>query len=83
MPNLDEAEIIAWGMANGWREVRGTISLIKPQPPKEAIARPLFKATAGTFQAKKPSGTWDKTDPTAYAEIKADEENWLPQRLEM
>lgn len=80
---MDQAEITAWAMANGWRDVGGAPSLIKPKSPKEAIARLLFKATVAQFEVKKPSGTWEKIGSAAYADIKADEETGLPQGLGM
>lgn len=80
---MDREAISAWAMANGFREIGGTPCLIKPQSPKEPIARILFKATVAQFELRKPSGTWEKIGSAAYAAITPDPESGLPRGMGM
>lgn len=80
---MDQAEITAWAMANGFREIGGHPSLIKPSAPKQPIARIVFKVTVAQFELRKPTGTWEKIGSAAYAAIVPDSESGLPQGLGM
>ena len=78
---MDRDEITAWALKNGWQELAGVLSLVKPRSPKEAIVRLLFKATVATVEVKKPAGKWEKVASSPYAQIIYDEDTERPLGL--
>jgi hypothetical protein len=78
---MDQAELTAWALANGWQMIAGSPCLTKPSAPKEAIVRLVFKATVVSVEVKKPAGKWEKVSGAAYPKITADPESGMPQGL--
>lgn len=78
---MDRDALTAWALANGWQVIAGHPSLTKPNAPKEAIVRLVFKATVVAVEVKKPSGAWQKIASESYAQVMADPETGLPLGL--
>ena len=78
---MDKDELTAWALKNGWQVMAGAPSLTKPNNPKEAIVRLVFKATVVNLEVKKPAGKWEKMGGDAYAKVVADPETGIPQGL--
>lgn len=78
---MTKDEIGAWALANGWQEIGGFISLVRPTKPSDAIVRLVFKATVVQLEIKKPSGKWDKVKSEAYDKIAYDDHAELPRGI--
>ena len=78
---MTKDELSAWALSNGWQEMGGFISLVRPTKPSEAIVRMLFKATVVQLEIKKPSGKWDKVKSESYDKIVYDEDAELPRGI--
>ena len=78
---MTKEELSAWALANGWQEIGGHVSLVRPTKPSEAIVRMVFKATVVQLEIKKPSGKWDKVKSEAYDKIAYDEHAELPRGI--
>lgn len=74
---MDQAELTAWGLPNGWRMMAAALCLCKPRLFTEAIVRITFKTTVASLEVKKPAGKWEKIGSAKYADIKmAEEADW-------
>ncbi len=69
---MDRETLTAWVLSNGWQIMAGHPSLTKPDSPKEAIVRLVFKATVVNLEVKKPAGKWEKVAGAPYGAIEAD-----------
>jgi hypothetical protein len=78
---MTREELTEWALANGWQIMGGVLSLAKPNAPKEAIVKMLFKATVVGIEVKKPAGKWEKFGSAAYAQIVMDDEEERPLGL--
>ena len=78
---MTKDELSAWALRNGWQELGGSISLVRPTKPSEAIVRLAFKTTVVQLEIKKPSGKWDKVKSEAYDKIVYDEDVELPRGI--
>jgi hypothetical protein len=78
---MTKDEISAWALSNGWQEIGGNVSLVRPTKPSEAIVRMVFKATVVQLEIKKPSGKWDKVKSEAYDKIAYDDHAELPRGI--
>lgn len=78
---MTREELTEWALANGWQMMAGVLSLAKPNAPKEAIVKMLFKATVVGIEVKKPAGKWEKFGSAAYAQIVMDDEEARPLGL--
>ncbi len=78
---MTQDELSAWALRNGWQVLAGSLSLVKPTAPKEAIVRMIFKATVVSLEVKKPAGKWEKIASAPYAQIVYDEEGERPAGL--
>jgi hypothetical protein len=78
---MTKDEISAWALANGWQDLSGHISLVRPSKPSEAIVRLAFKTTVVQLEIKKPSGKWDKVKSESYDKIVFDEHAELPRGI--
>ncbi|WP_238384061.1 hypothetical protein [Teichococcus vastitatis] len=66
---MDKDALTAWALKNGWEMIGGHPSLAKPNAPKEAIVRLVFKATVVALEVKKPAGKWEKVGGDSYAKV--------------
>jgi hypothetical protein len=80
---MTQEELTAWATSNGWQLVGGSLCLMKPTAPKEAIVKLLFKATVASLEVKKPAGKWEKHASAAYKDIVADPDGDLPSGLQL
>jgi hypothetical protein len=78
---MTKDELSAWALSNGWQDLNGHISLVRPTKPSEAIVRLAFKTTVVQLEIKKPSGKWDKVKSEAYDKIVFDEDAELPRGI--
>ena len=78
---MTKQELTDWALANGWQILAGMPSLTKPNAPKEAIVRMVFKATVVHVEVKKPAGKWEKFTGESYGAIKAQEDSGMPLGL--
>ncbi|MBI1210465.1 MAG: hypothetical protein GC190_03305 [Alphaproteobacteria bacterium] len=78
---MTKDELKDWATANGWQEIGGFVSLVRPTKPSEAIVRLVFKATVVQLEIKKPSGKWDKVKSESYDKIAYDDHAELPRGL--
>ena len=78
---MTKDEISAWALSNGWQDLGGHISLVRPSKPSEAIVRLAFKTTVVQLEIKKPSGKWDKVKSESYDKIAFDEHAELPRGI--
>ena len=78
---MTQDELSAWALRNGWQVLAGSLSLVKPTAPKEAIVRMIFKATVVSLEVKKPAGKWEKIASAPYAQIVYDKEGERPAGL--
>ncbi len=66
-------ELSAWAARNGWREMAGCPSLVKPGRPKDAIVRLSFKVTVVTLEVRKAT-KWEKVASAKYEDVALDED---------
>jgi len=66
-------ELRAWAARNGWREMAGCPSLVKPGRPKDAIVRLSFKVTVVTLEVRKAT-KWEKVASAKYEDVALDED---------
>ena len=78
---MTKDELSAWALANGWQDIGGHISLMRPTKVSEPIVRFVFKGTVVQLEIKKPSGKWDKVKSEAYDKIVWDEDAELPRGI--
>jgi hypothetical protein len=78
---MTKDELSAWALRNGWQEMGGQISLVRPTKPTEPIVRMVFKTTVVQLEIKKPSGKWDKVKSESYDKIVYDEDAELPRGI--
>ncbi len=78
---MDQEELTAWAVKNGWQIVAGVPSLNKPSAPKDAIVRLVFKTTVVALEVKKPAGKWERISSESYAKIATDPDTGVPQGL--
>src|SRR5262245_2884268 len=78
---MTKDELSAWALSNGWQEMGGHISLVRPTKPSEAIVRMVFKTTVVQLEIKKPSGKWDKVKSESYDKVTFDEYAELPRGI--
>lgn len=78
---MTKDELSAWALSNGWQEMGGFISLVRPTKPSEAIVRMVFKATVVQLEIKKPSGKWDKVKSESYDKVAYDDHAELPRGI--
>jgi hypothetical protein len=78
---MNQDEITAWALANGWQIIAGNPSLTKPSSRKEAIVRMVLKATVVAIEVKRPAGKWEKMGSESYSKVVADPESGVPQGL--
>ena len=78
---MTKDELSAWALANGWQDLNGFISLVRPTKASEAIVRLAFKTTVVQLEIKKPSGKWDKVKSESYDKIVYDEDAELPRGI--
>jgi hypothetical protein len=79
--HMTKDELSAWALGNGWQDMGGFISLVRPTKPSEAIVRMVFKATVVQLEIKKPAGKWDKVKSESYEKIVFDEHAELPRGI--
>jgi hypothetical protein len=70
---MDQSELTAWAMANGWRMMAGSPCLVKPGRPKDAIVRMSFKVTVVSLEVRKAT-KWEKVASAAYGDVTLDED---------
>src|SRR4051794_15784694 len=80
---MTKEELSTWALRNGWQEIGGQISLVRPTKPSEAIVRLVFKETVVQLEFKKPSGKWDKVKSESYDKVVYDEDAELPRGIGM
>jgi len=78
---MDQDELTAWALANGWQMLAGCPSLTKPSRPREAIVRLSLKATVVNVEVKKPAGKWEKISGQPYGKVQPDPDTGLPLGL--
>jgi hypothetical protein len=80
---MTKDELSAWALSNGWQDMGGFVSLVRPTKPSEPIVRMVFKTTVVQLEFKKPSGKWEKVKSEAYDKIVFDEDAELPRGIGM
>jgi len=78
---MTKDELSAWALSNGWQELGGFISLVRPTKPSEAIVRMVFKTTVVQLEIRKPSGKWDKVKSESFDKIVYDDDAELPRGI--
>jgi hypothetical protein len=78
---VDKDELTNWALANGWQMIAGSLSLTKPNAPKEAIVRMVLKATVVNVEIRRPAGKWQKITSESYSKIIPDPDTGLPRGL--
>jgi hypothetical protein len=78
---MTKDELNAWALANGWQDVGGYPSLMKPRAFDTPIVRLVLKATVANLEIKKPNGKWEKVAGASYSKISADPDGGVPGGL--
>jgi hypothetical protein len=78
---MTKDELSAWALSNGWQDIGGHVSLVRPTKPSESIVRLVFKTTVVQLEIKKPSGKWDKVKSESYDKITYDDDAELPRGI--
>jgi hypothetical protein len=68
---VNQDDISAWALANGWQLLAGCPSLMKPGRRAEPIVRIVFKTTVASLEVRRAT-KWEKVASAKYDDIMPD-----------